>query len=735
MKNSIYLIWKNSTQVLLFGFGVFMFLYALPSFAQISEQEASSLKASSPTGENVIISMLYKTSPGKNKYIQIYNADVSIIDLSGWRIDAIIGNGNKSSSGNGNGNGNGDEEIIASWDLSGTIKPGETKTAGDDQNQNFTPDFINTRWQQVNTKWNGNNTGAKLYKNDNLIDNALSTTDWSDGTLSRNENAGTATTDCNEEEWSVFSTVLDYQSHNCRLPIIDIGPGLWSELTTDFTKGVSYNIIGTVEVDLTDPAECYSVYIQKNNVLMINPLSALTINKNLNNYGSNAAFVIEANSSGSGSVIIHGISDNGTMEQYFEDTKLQNWEFISSPVEYAKSAIYENDYLMYYYEPQMRYVTITQTTTNLKVGRGYTVKKAQDNIEKYEGIFNAGEIQIPTLTNTLGTPYSTDEHSGWNLIGNPYPSSIDWDQVYIPSKVHGQVSVWVVTTENGETITDWKVWVKGFGDQEAHYIDPAESFFVFSDDTETISFDSDVQVHHFNEASTKSTPDPVLNEIMEVKATGNNFSSSFHLRFLEGSTLGFDPEYDAFKRLSESKKLPQIYNTLEETILAANSIPAPADDDVLHLAFSCGTEGTYTLDFSGIEGFAFEQKFYLKDNMSGEITNLRQEQTVEFNYKSSDPENRFDILFGLISGIDDLNEDEYETSIYNAAENIYIRTDYPQQHTLKVEIRNLLGQMVYSAPSISEFRNGKNLNLPNATYLVSISDEDYFLTKKIAVYN
>ena len=726
MKSSIYLTWKTTNWALLYSLRILILIIALPSFGQslnnrnftVEQKPISFFKATGPQGENIIISMMDANNTNKDSFIQIYNADEVLIDLTGWSLIAIV-----------------DGKENCTWELTGTIKPGESKTAGDDRNHLFTPDFINKDWNPGNNKWNGDNDGARLYKDGNLIDDGYCTSYWGQDVMVRNEDVGTPTTLFDQTEWTAYTSTFDENIHNCRLPIIDIGPGLWSELTTDYTKGVSYHIIGTVEVDINDPAECYSIYIQDDNKLQVNPLAALTINKNLNNYTDNSAFTIKSNSNGSGSVIIHGISDNGTMEQYFEDIKLQNWQYISSPIKNAKSAIYENDYLMYYYEPQLRYVSITPSNVDLKVGRGYTVKKTQDNVEKYEGILNAGEIQIPTLTNTLGIPYSTDEYSGWNLIGNPYTSSLDWDKVTLSSNVNGQVSVWVVTSENGETVADWKVWVKGFGDQEAHYIDPGEGFFVFTNDTETISLNSDAQLHHFPENTPKNIPDQVLDETLKIQASGNNFSSSFHLRFLEGSSLGFDPEYDAFKMLSESKKLPQIYNKLDETILAANSIPRPADEDILQLAFVCGTDGTYQLDFIGLESFDYLQNFYLKDNLSGESFDLRKEKTVKFNYKTSDPENRFDLVFGLINGTNDIDENEFGTNIYQAAGSIYIKTDYPQRKDLKIEIRNLLGQTIYTSNSINDFANGKTLDLPNATYLVSISDKAYLFTKKVAVYN
>ncbi|HAG15944.1 MAG TPA: hypothetical protein DCG69_05385 [Bacteroidales bacterium] len=721
MKNSVALIRKKTVQVLWLS----ALLFSLVSLNSLNAQELSdqaqfSMKSSSPSGENIIISMMDANRTNKENFIQIYNADKLTINLTGWTLVAIE-----------------DGNEICTWTLSGTIRPGETKTAGDNDNHVFIPNFINTSWFPGNNKWDGTNDGAKLYHNGVLIDNAYSTTNWSAGVLIRNENTGTANTLFTSTEWTVFSTSFDENQHACRLPIIDIGPGLWSELTVDYLHGVSYNIIGLVEVDIDTPAECYSVYIQNGNSLQILPNKALTINKNLNNYGGNDAFVIKANSSGTGSVIIYGISDNGTMEHYFIDTRLQSWQFIASPIENAKSAIYEGDYMMYYYEPQQRYVSIIATDVALKVGRGYSVLKRQDPIEKYEGMLNGGTIKLPTLTNSLSIPYSTAVMSGWNLIGNPYPSSIDWDKVEIPTKMHGQVSVWIVTDQDGEFVSDWKVWVKGFGDNEAHFIQPGEGFFVFTNETETLSFNSTIQAHYFGENSAKGLPDGEIlenSEVMEIKASGNNVSSSFHFRFLDEALFGFDSELDAFKMLSESPKMPQIYFKTPETILAANSIPHPSENDTLHLSFSAGIEGAYQLDFEGFANFDYAQNFYLKDNLSGEIRNLRLNPNVKFNHKLSDPENRFDLLFGLISGTDDVAGQD-ETSIFYAAGKMYVKTELLQTENLQLEIRNLLGQTVYSGKYSSEFENGKSIALPNATYLVSLRENAYLFSKKVAVFN
>ncbi len=82
-----------------------------------------------------------------DRYIEIWNSGPSAVSLTGWQLVAV---------------GNGVD--IFTWNLSGTIQPGQALVAGDQTlTVPFTVNFPAEAWSSSNTNWNGNvNDGAKL---------------------------------------------------------------------------------------------------------------------------------------------------------------------------------------------------------------------------------------------------------------------------------------------------------------------------------------------------------------------------------------------------------------------------------------------------------------------------------------------------------------------------------------------------------------------------------------------
>jgi len=119
------------------------------------------------------------------------------------------------------------------------------------------------------------------------------------------------------------------------------------------------------------------------------------------------------------------------------------WHLISSPVSSAVSGMFLNDYLQYFTEGANSWSDIPPVNTPLNVKQGYalwTVDGAPTT-EVFSGTTNTGN-QSRNFT-------LIDE--GWNLMGNPYPSAIDWDAVTIPDELNGTFWLFDPTTgANGE---------------------------------------------------------------------------------------------------------------------------------------------------------------------------------------------------------------------------------------------------------------------------------------------
>jgi hypothetical protein len=79
---------------------------------------------------------------------------------------------------------------------------------------------------------------------------------------------------------------------------------------------------------------------------------------------------------------------------------------------------------------------------SMEVGRGYATFVADDVIPgnvtiSYSGTINWGDISLPVTYTDTGNPSS----DGWNLVGNPYPSSIDWDLGWTKSGISPVIAI------------------------------------------------------------------------------------------------------------------------------------------------------------------------------------------------------------------------------------------------------------------------------------------------------
>lgn len=130
-----------------------------------------------------------------DRYIEIYNTGAAPVSLTGWQLVAV-----------------GNSVDIFTWNLSGTIAPGQALVAGDDAPVvPFTRDFIGAAWSTSNTNWNGQvGDGAKLKDGSGTVVESLAVTlaEFKDQTMVRNANITTPSLTFVASQWT--GTPVDY---------------------------------------------------------------------------------------------------------------------------------------------------------------------------------------------------------------------------------------------------------------------------------------------------------------------------------------------------------------------------------------------------------------------------------------------------------------------------------------------------------------------------------------------
>ncbi|MFV0468183.1 MAG: endonuclease [Dysgonomonas sp.] len=134
-----------------------------------------------------------------DRFIEIYNADITAIDLSGWKVVAI-GNSND----------------IFTWNLSGTIDPGQALVMGDaTTTQPFTVNFKDEAWSDNNGSWNGKTgDGAKLINASGITVDYISvnTSVFENKTIVRNSDITTPSSAYIASEWTATAVATALQA-------------------------------------------------------------------------------------------------------------------------------------------------------------------------------------------------------------------------------------------------------------------------------------------------------------------------------------------------------------------------------------------------------------------------------------------------------------------------------------------------------------------------------------------
>jgi len=519
------------------------------------------------------------------------------------------------------------------------------------------------------------------------------------------------------------------------------GTGNWSEGNavgnTNWSNGspgssVDVIIDGTCTVDLDGgtPAKCDDLTINAAKVLTIAANKALTVNGTLSNNAGTSGLVLKSDATGASSLVHNTASISAKVESYFAD--LNQWYLISPPISNATAAVFNLQYLDYWSEPDSAWVDITVETTALNVAQGYSVKKTNDNSDgntaTYSGTLNNGNISSQNLD---FTNQSASFGDGWNLVGNPYPSVLDINELVFPTDINASVNVW---KHDGSGYLAWSQ--SGGGDAEAQYIQPGQGFMVkLTADNQILPFTNAARTHTSLSLFDKGpTGNDGINQILKISIPYNSSENTAYISLREGATTGFDPNYDVIKLFGQSE-YPNVFsyiNTIENEKAAIQSIPQPMEGDIIHLGLRISIAGNYELLFSGMNSFADDQNFLVRDNETNEIFELRSDSIIEFNYKNGDPENRFDLIFDMTTNINNSEILHGGMTAFIRNNRLFIIEDNNFDRNGQLEVYNILGKKIMEQKVGEAFR-GIPIDLPSAYYIIKLKFAEEVLTKKIFI--
>lgn len=282
------------------------------------------------------------------------------------------------------------------------------------------------------------------------------------------------------------------------------------------------------------------------------------------------------------------------------------------------------------------------TADPLVVGRGYTVNIPAATTPDFVGTLNNGPIAAAGLTR------GTQPESGWQLLGNPYPSPIDWDLVG-RSNVDAAVYVYRSTGQYAGTYSTYVA--NGAGTNGGtDVIGSGQGFFV----RVSTPGSNNGQVSFSNAARLTSYQSPVFQRTtaisgplvrLALQAAGGPADEA--VVYLEpGATAGFDASLDAYKLLAGGAPVLAVPVSAGSR-LAVNALPplsAAAPERVVPLYVQAQQAGPYTLRAAELLNLPAGTYAYLRDADTGALVDLQAQPSYAFTLANTAPTTRFSLL-------------------------------------------------------------------------------------------
>lgn len=552
---------------------------------------------------------------------------------------------------------------------------------------------------------------------------------------------------------------------NCSTPTTWNGTA-WSNGTPSLTIPVV--IDGNYSTSINGNFECCSLLINSGFELNINDSNHIVVENDIVNNG-----ILNVKNNGS-LIQINDINTNIGNINYERTTNIrqQDYVFWSSPIEgfnvgdisplTSSENIYKWDPVFTNGNGGQGYWVNAPNDVMLP-GNGYIVRgpsnftsTAQDfTAEFINGSPNNGAISTTiSRGNYTGVDYSgansttiTRFDDNWNLIGNPYPSSINViDFLNLNSSIiEGSVRIWthgtLPSTSNpnpfyGNYTTNYSlsdfIVHNGTGTVSGPngfngFIAGGQGFMVLMNDGATASdniiFNNSLRNKTYtNDQFYKTSPSSVEKNRIWLNLSNENADSDRTLiGYLEEATNSKDRLYDAFTKVEPNAQKIYTFIGSDKMTIQAFGLPF-SDEDTIPLGINTPTPGNYTISIHAVDGFFTGQQIFVEDTFLNTINNISN-QPYSFYSEANEINDRFILRFNtsLLSNID--FEVDPNDIIVSGIDQIEIESK--KEKIKNIVIYDVLGRKVLDKNNIDAYKF--NIN--------SIIKSDSALLMKITLSN
>ena len=373
----------------------------------------------------------------------------------------------------------------------------------------------------------------------------------------------------------------------------------------------------------------------------------------------------------------------------------RNW-YVSSPVTGANAttvlgtstATTAPSYFTWYDETLGSTTPWTTETSTLTVSKGYIAinpaspaTQTTDGVITFNGTLNNGSISTATV-NPL-TLSSTGVKDGFNLVGNPYPSYVDWNQA---SKTNLNATMWYRTKEGSVyKFYTYNGTSAGYGGGQvgvpanvSNLIPPMQAFWVRVENggPGSLAFTNTMRSHlsgtnPLKVKAVNNTVQPLLR--LQVSNTINTDEAVVYFNANASNSLD---AFDSPKMTNANAAIPEIYTTVNNENLVINGMNSIPYDTEIALGFTPGSASSFSIKASEVSNFETGTQIFLKDYATGTIQDITDGTPYTFVPDNAvAPAQRFTLLFKaasistVVNSVDGSNNDDAAVIVTRNANN------------------------------------------------------------------
>ena len=382
------------------------------------------------------------------------------------------------------------------------------------------------------------------------------------------------------------------------------------------------------------------------------------------------------------------------------------------------------------------YNTVTNAATVILSGTGYRAATTDGSNLTFTG--NA------ISTDVLDVPIS-DAAAGfaWNLLGNPYPSYLDFDTFFQQNKdeFESGAAYQAIYGYDGDASNGWTVWNQATIDDGTvtELITPGQGFFVKAKSSGgLVDYTTTMRATGSSDdfiAGRQQNPNVAL---CQLRVSNNSKEASTQIYFIDGTTRGLDVGYDAAAYQGSAGQFSIFSNLIEDNTgldIAIQTLPyEDLSDVVIPIGVNANANTQLTIGINDLSSIPSSINIYLEDNLENTFTLLNTNDYIFTPNEDLIGTGRFYIHF---SNQTLTLEDDFIDNIViyssNAPKEIVIKGRL--NANTNASLYDIRGRLIFNKVlNIASNENTINVsNLGTGVYILKLSNKARIRTKKLII--